>query len=123
MTLCRPLKLQNTDFSIGGIRMPLAGTHNVSSASMQERIDAREIKIQDMKQRIANTKAQINKLQHSGDFDSESRKGLNFQIHDQRKTLRGLLWEQERDQDFKEAMERKEAQNREAIARLYSLQK
>ena len=123
MTLCRPLNLQNTDYSIGGIRMPLADTHNVSSTSIQARIDARNKQIDDVKQCIAATKLEIKKLQKRGDFDSASRKGLNFKIHVQRKNLRGLLVEQDRDQNFKEAMERREAKNRETTARLYGLQK
>lgn len=123
MTLCKPLNLQNTDYSIGGVRMPLSQTHSVNSVSMQARIDARDIEINDVKQNIAGTKSQIKRLQKRGDFDSPARKGLNFKIHNQRKKLRSLLQDQDRDQDFKEALERKEAQNRETMARLYELQK
>ena len=123
MSFVRPLKLQNNNYSICGVRMPLSDTHDVSSASMQARIDKRAVEIDGVRNIIANTRSEIKQLQKRGDFDSPVRKGLNFKIHDQRKKLRGLLWEQERDQDFKDAMERQEAQKRATASRLYMLQR
>jgi len=122
MTLCRPLNIQNDTYSIAGVRLPLADNHDTSSAGIQIRIDAREKIISATKACIAETKRQITELQKCGDFDSPNRKGLNFRIHDKRKELRGLLVEQDQDEGFKEAMERKEAVLRAEIARLRSLQ-
>ncbi len=123
MSFVRPLKLQNNDHSICGVSLPLSDTHDVSSASMQARIEKRAVEIDSVRNTIANTRSEIKQLQKRGDFDSSVRKGLNFKIHDQRKKLRGLLWEQDRDRDFKEALERQEAQKRETTSRLYMLQR
>ena len=123
MSFCKPLNLQNTDYSCCGVRMPLSNIHSVTSSGIQDRIDARNVEIQHVKKHIADTRKQIMRLQKRGDFDSGHRKRLNFQIHDQRKRLHGLLFDQDRDIEFKEASERREAQNRAITARLRALQK
>ncbi len=123
MSFCKPLNLQNNNYSCCGVRMTLSDTHIVSSASTQARIDARDVEIQHVKNIIADTRKQIMRLQKCGDFDSGPRKRLNFKIHDQRKKLHSLLLDQDREIAFKEALERQEAKNRETIERLRILQK